>query len=43
MDQVHGIVNSRIKHKIDYSRNFAKRPLSFFEIKQQSKKFQEGP
>jgi hypothetical protein len=37
------IFNSRINPKIDYSRNFAKRLLGFFEIKPQSTKFHEDP
>jgi hypothetical protein len=37
---VHGFFNSRINPKIGYFRNFAKRPLSFFEISPQSTKVQ---
>jgi hypothetical protein len=43
MDQAHGIVSSKINPKFDYSRNFTKRPLDFFDIKPQSTKFQEDP
>jgi hypothetical protein len=43
VDQAHGIVSSKINPKFDYSRNFAKRPLGFFDIKLQSTKFQEDP
>jgi hypothetical protein len=43
VDQAHRILSSETNLKFDYSRNFAKRPLGFFEIKQPSTKFQEGP
>jgi hypothetical protein len=43
VDQAHGILSPKINLKFDYSENFAKRPLRFFEIKPQSTKFQEDP
>jgi hypothetical protein len=43
MDQAHRILSSKINPKFDYSGNFAKRPLGFYEIKPQSTKFQEDP
>jgi hypothetical protein len=43
VDKAHEIVSSKINPKFDYSRNFGKRPLSFFEVKPQSKNFQENP
>jgi hypothetical protein len=41
VDQAHGIFSSKINTKFDYSRNFATRPLGFFEIELQFTKFQE--
>jgi hypothetical protein len=41
VDQAHEILSSKINLKFDYSRNFAKGPLGFFEIKPQSTKFQQ--
>jgi hypothetical protein len=43
VDKAHEIVSSKINPKFDYSRNFGKRPLAFFEVKPQSKNFQENP
>jgi hypothetical protein len=43
MDQAHEILSLKINPKFDYSGNFAKRPLGFFEIKPQSTKFQKDP
>jgi hypothetical protein len=43
VDEVHRFFNSRINLKISYFRNFAKRPLDFFQISPQSTKFQEDP
>jgi hypothetical protein len=39
----HGLFNSRINLEIGYFGNFAKRPLSFFEIDLQSIVSQRGP
>jgi hypothetical protein len=43
VDKAHEIVCSKINPKFDYSSNFGKRPLAFFEVKPQSKNFQENP
>jgi hypothetical protein len=43
VDQVHGVLNSKINPKFDYSENFAKRPLCLFEINPQSTNFQADP
>jgi hypothetical protein len=43
MDLVHGFFNLRINPKIGYVRNFAKRPLGFFEIDPQSIVFAKRP
>jgi hypothetical protein len=43
MDQAHRILSSKINLKFDYSGNFAKRSLGFFEIKPQSTKISRGP
>jgi hypothetical protein len=43
VDHVHEFFNSRINPKIGYFRNFAKRPLGFFEINPQSIVFAKWP
>jgi hypothetical protein len=42
VDPFHELFNSRINPEIDYFRNFAKRPLGFFEIDPQSIVSQRG-
>jgi hypothetical protein len=43
VDLFHGLFNSRINPEIGYFGNFAKKPLSFFEINPQSLILQLGP
>jgi hypothetical protein len=43
VDPVHEFFNSRINLEIGYFGNFAKSPLSFFEIDPQSIVLQRGP
>jgi hypothetical protein len=43
VDQAHRILTWKINPKFDYSRNFAKMPLSFFEIKTHSTKISRRP
>jgi hypothetical protein len=43
VDPFHGLFISRIIPEIGYFRNFAKRPLGFFEIDPQAIVSQRGP